>query len=183
MYKKSALLQKTKDEQVKLLVECKNAFSAGGLWMALGFQLMGSKATVRAQMEQIKSKKAAATVTKAKKDKAMRDRVEKADASFQLIKSGSNMPAEAWRDIIKFLIPIYDTKSAPSKYNSVKKAKEKLALLGEEYGLPWQTLMEVQLKKAQSKQPPPDDTRDSTTNLQDLFFNLTTTLLVKIMMM
>ncbi len=159
MYKKSAFLQKTEDKQVKLLVECKNAFSAGGLWMALGFQLMGSKATVCAQMEQIKSEKAAATITRAKREKAMRDRMEKADTSFELFKSGSNMPAEAWWEIFKFLVPLHDNKSAPSKYNSVKKAKKKLALFEEEYGSPWEALMEVQLRKFQANilpviQPP-----------------------------
>ncbi len=37
VYRKSDLLQRTEDEQVKLIVKRKNAFSDGGLWMALGF--------------------------------------------------------------------------------------------------------------------------------------------------
>ncbi len=40
MYKKILLHQKTNDEQVIFLVTRKHAFSTGGLWMAIGFQLM-----------------------------------------------------------------------------------------------------------------------------------------------
>lgn len=167
MYKKSALLQKTEDDQVMSLVERKIAFSAGGLWMALGFRLMGSKATVRAQMEQIKSEKAAAAKTEAKKEKDIREKVEKASASFELFKTSSNMPAEAWRDIIKFLVPLYDNKSAPSKFNSVKKAKDKLATFDKEYGSSWDALMEVQLKNFQAKQNSEQNkTRDATADLE-----------------
>lgn len=46
--------------------------------MVLGFQLMGSKATVCAQVEQIKCVKAAAAKTKAKKEKDVREKVGKA---------------------------------------------------------------------------------------------------------
>ncbi len=69
-----------------------------------------------------------------------------------LFKTGSNMPAEAWRDIIKFLVPLYNNKSTPSKFNSSKKAKDKLATFDKEYGSSWDALMEVQLKNFQAKQ-------------------------------
>ncbi len=95
--------------------------------MVLGFQLVGSKASVHAQVQQIKSKSVAAAKTKTKKEIGIREKVENALASFELFKSGSNMPAEVWQDIIKFLVPLYDHKSAPSKFNLVKKAKDKLA--------------------------------------------------------
>ncbi len=108
VHKKSTLLQKTEDEQVMLLVERKSAFSARGIWMALGFQSMGAKATVRAQLQQIELEKAAVTRTTAKKVEDLRVKVEKAEALFQLYKWGQHMPMEAWQDIIKFLLTIYD---------------------------------------------------------------------------
>ncbi len=54
------MLQKTKDKQVKSHVEEKGLFSAGGLWLTLDFKLMGSKATIQAQVAQIEQNKAAA---------------------------------------------------------------------------------------------------------------------------
>lgn len=59
VHKKSALLQKTKDDLVESLVECKNAFSADNLWMVLGFHLMVFIATCQAQVEQIQADKVA----------------------------------------------------------------------------------------------------------------------------
>mmetsp|Transcript_5727 Transcript_5727/g.11705 ORF Transcript_5727/g.11705 Transcript_5727/m.11705 type:complete len:257 (+) Transcript_5727:481-1251(+) len=167
VHKKSALLQKTENEQVKSLVERKSAFSAGGIWMALGFQLMGSQATVRVQLQQIELEKAAAARTTAKKAKDLRVKVEKAESSFQLYKSSQHTQMEAWRDIIKFLMPIYDKKTAPSKINSIKKATDKLNSFEAEYGSKWDDLMEIQLRSVQTKQPPADtDVGNEVNNLQ-----------------
>ncbi len=58
--------------------------------MALGIQFMGSKATVCAQFEQIKSDKMVAVKAKAKN---YREKVKKASAYFELFKSGLNMAA------------------------------------------------------------------------------------------
>jgi len=121
LHKNSAILQKTENKQVKSLVERKSAFSAGGIWMALGFQLMGSQATVRVQLQQIELEKAAAAMTTAKKAEDLRVKVEKAESSFQLYKSGQHMQMEAWRDIIKFLLPIYDKKQLPLKSTPSKR--------------------------------------------------------------
>ncbi len=60
IHKKSSMLQKTQDEQVKSLVERKGAFTAEGRRMTLGFRLMGLKATIQAQVAQIEQEKAAA---------------------------------------------------------------------------------------------------------------------------
>ncbi len=73
MYNKSALLQKTEDKQVKWLIECRNAFSTDSLWMGLRFQWMGSKATVHAQVKQVKSKKATVAIIQSKKEKSLKD--------------------------------------------------------------------------------------------------------------
>ncbi len=150
MYRKSALLQKTKDVQVKLLVKYMNAFSAGGIWMVLGYWLMGYEATVHAQVEKIKTEMVEGTKTKAKKEKDMREEVEQALALFELFNSRSNVPAEAWWDRIKFLVPLYNHKSAPSKFNLIKKAKDKLASFDKEYDSSWDALMEVQLRNFQA---------------------------------
>ncbi len=95
VYKKSALLEKTEDNQVKSPVAQTNAFSAGRLWMAHGFQLMGSWATCQAQVEQIQADKVAAWAIATKKANELRDRVEKAVALSDSFKSGANMAKEA----------------------------------------------------------------------------------------
>ncbi len=102
--------------------------------MALGFQLLGSKATVCAQVKQINSEKVAATKTEVKKEKETRKKVEKAESLFELFKSGLNMLAKAWQDIVKFLVPLYHKKSASVKFNLVNKAKGKLGSFVKEYG-------------------------------------------------
>ncbi len=67
VYKKSFLHQKPEDEQLNSLVTRKNAFSTGGLWMVLGFQLMGSSSTTCAQLAQIEQDNIAATEAREKK--------------------------------------------------------------------------------------------------------------------
>ncbi len=95
--------------------------------------------------------------------------MERANASFELFKSGSNMPAKFLCNIIKFLVPLYDNKSALLKFNSIKNTKDKLASFEVEYGSSWDALMQVQLRKFQVKQQPAqDEAPNPTTNLQDL---------------
>ncbi len=53
--------------------------------MALGFQLMGSHATICAQLEQIEQEKVAATKGVEKNSEELRLKMEKADTSFQLL--------------------------------------------------------------------------------------------------
>ncbi len=128
--------------------------------MVLGFQLMGSRAMVQVQLEQIELEKDQVTKTTGKKSKDLRVKVEKAEASFQLYKLGQHMLMEAWHDIIKFLLPINDKKTAPSKINSLKKAIDKLNSFEAEYGSKWDDLMEIQLQSMQTKQPPADRCRE-----------------------
>ncbi len=57
---------------MKLLVERKQAFSAGAVWVARGPRLMGSKATIKAQVAQIeKEKKSAAEMATKKANKSV----------------------------------------------------------------------------------------------------------------
>ncbi len=61
------------------------------------------------------------------------------------------MPLEAWKDIVRFLVPLYDKKTAPSKLSSIAKIKEKLESFKADFGSTWNELMEIQLKQFQSK--------------------------------
>ncbi len=60
IHTKSSILQKMEDEQAKSLVKRVIAFIAGGLWMAYGFKMMVSKATIQDQVKGIKQQKDAA---------------------------------------------------------------------------------------------------------------------------
>ncbi len=102
-------------------------------------------------MEQIQADKVAASTIATKKANELRGRVEKAAASFDLFKSSTKIPKEAWYDIIKFLVTLFEKDTAPSKFNSIKKAIEKLGTFEPLYGSKWDVLMEMKLKEFQSK--------------------------------
>ncbi len=152
IHKKSSVLQKTEDKQVKSLVERKGAFTAEGHRMTLGFRLMGLKATIQAQVAQIEQEKAATKKTAKKKADKMKLKVEKVDESFCLWKSGAKVPLDAWWDIIWFLLPLYDSNTASSTLNTIKKATEKLQTFETAYGSKWDEFMEMHLQKFQLKQ-------------------------------
>ncbi len=103
------------------------------------FSMRNSQCTrrVHSSRRPKRTKKATAAKTEAKKEKNIREKVENASATFELFKSVSNMPAEAWQDIIKFLVPLYNNKSTPLKLNSVKKAKYKAVSFDKEYDPSW----------------------------------------------
>ncbi len=61
------------------------------------------------------------------------------------------MSLEAWQDIVRFLVPLYDKKTTPSKLASIVKMKEKLESLKADFGSSWNELMEIQIKQFQSK--------------------------------
>ncbi len=88
VHKKSNLLQKTKDEQVKYLANCKNVFSTGAMWMTLGFKLMCACATIQAQVQLLDDKAAAVMEVEEKRPKNFCLNFEKADASLHSYKSG-----------------------------------------------------------------------------------------------
>lgn len=117
--------------------------------MTLGFKLMGSNATIWAQYEQIKQENAATAKSIEKKAEDLQVKVETVDASFQLYKLGAKMPLEARKDIVQFLILLYDNDTTPSKFGIIKKATEKLNSFQGDYGSVWEELMKVQLKKFQ----------------------------------
>ena len=62
-----------------------------------------------------------------------------------------NLKKDDWKDIIKFILPIIDPNTAPSKLQSIKKIKEKLDSCQEEHGEHWVAKMERELGLAQKK--------------------------------
>ncbi len=113
---------------MKLLVEQNQAFSAAALWVALGARLMGFNATIQAQMAQIKGEIAT------KKANNFHVKVKKVVVSFEHFKSGGKMSLEAWWDIVRFLVPLYDKKMDPSKVALIVKMKEKLESFKADFG-------------------------------------------------
>ncbi len=95
VHKKSNLLQKTTEEQVKSLADCKNGFqhlcNVDDTW----FQVDGRTcAMIQAQVQQL-GDKAAAVMEVDKKRKNFYLNFEKAKASFYLYVSGGKMTLEA----------------------------------------------------------------------------------------
>ncbi len=85
-------------------------------------------------MEQIQADKVATSIIATKKANKLRGRVEKAATSFDLFKSSTKIPKEAWYDIIKFLLLLFDKDTASSKFNSIKTTIEKLGTFESLYG-------------------------------------------------
>ncbi len=96
----------------------------------------------------------------------MKLKVEKADESLCLFKHGAKMLLDAWQDIIQFSLPLYDTNTAPSKLNTIKKAIEKLQTFETAYGSKWDELIEMQLQKFQSKLSANTESSNWTQDLQ-----------------
>ncbi len=67
---------------------------------------MGSKATIRAEVAQIKNKKALVAEMTTKKANDLCVKVVKAEASFELFKLGDKMPLKAWWGYCEILGPV-----------------------------------------------------------------------------
>ncbi len=81
----------------------------------------------------------AAAKTKVKKEKEIRERSRKL-RHLETYSTNSTMPVKALQDIIEFLVPLYGSKSAQSKFNLVKKVKDKLVSFENEYESSWNAL-------------------------------------------
>ena len=78
------------------------------------------------------------------------DKHTKAKVAFEIYKADpKNLKKDYWKDIIKFILPILDHNTAPSKLQSIKKIKEKLDSCQEEHGEHWVAKMERELGLAQ----------------------------------
>lgn len=151
VHKKHPSTAKTEEEQIKTLVEGKGAFSAGGQWCAMGFQLLGSRALVRAQLIQVQKEKEKTTKAAAKKEGDRQGKIDAAKKSVDLYKGEpAKMKSPDWQNIMKFLLPIFDKSTAPSKVNSKVKVTAKLEEIEKKNGKGWVLLLEEELVRAQA---------------------------------
>ncbi len=138
-FKKSVLLQKSKDEQVISHIKQRQAFSKDIIiQVALGARLMGSKATIRAHAAQIKNEKASAVETATKEGKQ----------SLCEGGEGSNiLPTLQGRrqDVVGNLAGFHEIpkKTTSSKITSIVKVKEKLNSFEAKFGSSWDKMMEI----------------------------------------
>ena len=151
VHKKHPSTAKTEEEQVKTLVEGKGAFSAGGQWCAMGFQLLGSRALVRAQLIQVQKEKKKTIQAAAKKEGERQGKIDAAKKAVELYKGEpAKMKSPDWQNIMKFLLPIFDKSTAPSKVNSKVKVTAKLEEIEKKNGKGWVLLLEEELVRAQA---------------------------------
>ncbi len=61
------------------------------------------------------------------------------------------MSKEAWSDIVKFFLPLFDKNATPSKSYTIRTATEKLETFESVYSSKWDVLMLVKLQIFQSK--------------------------------
>ena len=151
VHKKHPSTAKTEEEQVKTLVEGKGAFSAGGQWCAMGFQLLGSRALVRAQLIQVQNEKKKTIQAAAKKEGERQGKIDAAKKAVELYKGEpAKMKSPDWQNIMKFLLPIFDKSTAPSKVNTKVKVTAKLEEIEKKNGKGWVLLLEEELVRAQA---------------------------------
>ena len=62
-------------------------------------------------------------------------------------KSSGKAKGDDWKDIIKFILPICDPTSAPSKFTTIAKAKAKLEEIEKQKGKTWTVLVEEEVEK------------------------------------
>ncbi len=136
---------------MKALVEGKGSFSAGGQWCAMGFKLLGSRALVKAQVLQVQKEKNGTAEAIAKKVEEKREKLNNAIKAMELYKSDPNkLKSTDWQDIMKFLLPIFDKKTAPSKLSSKVKVIAKLEEIEKKNDKAWLLLLEEEVAKAQA---------------------------------
>ena len=75
-------------------------------------------------------------------------KIEKETKALEMYTEMVKMGKNDWGDIIKFLLPKFEPKEAPSKLNSIVKVKNKLKELEVKYGKPWYVLFKNELDKA-----------------------------------
>ena len=152
VHKKHSSTQKTEDEQVMALAEKKKSFSAGGMWCHLGVQLLGSRAVIRAQREQVKREKEGTAKDIAKKKEKEMTKIEAAQKSLTSFESSGVLDGNGWKNVIMFIVPRLDkTCTAPSSHTTKEKAKKKLEELAQQHSKPWSELLKEELVKAQSE--------------------------------
>ena len=105
------------------------------------------KATIRAQVLQLKRDNDGDKDIIAKKMAEEEANIEKATKALEVHTAMVNMGKNDWEDIIKLLLPKFEPKEAPSKLNSIVKFKNKLKEFEVKYGKPWHVLLKNKLDK------------------------------------
>ena len=106
------------------------------------------KTTIRDQVLQLKRDKDGDKDAIAKNMAEEAANIEKATKALEVYTAMVNMGKNDWEDIIKFLLPKFEPKEAPSKLNSIVKVKNKLKEFEVKYGKPWHVLLKNELDKA-----------------------------------
>ena len=137
---------------MKALVEGKGAFSAGSQWAHFGMKLLGSRAVCRAQFMSLQKDAKGNEEETEKKMEERRKMMSAAHAAMTVFRGDpKEMRKGNWVDIIKFLLPQYNKTIAPSKFNGVKKVKDKLEEFENKKGKPWADLLEEELRVSTSE--------------------------------
>lgn len=149
--KKHPIHQKTEDEQVGQLVKAKGAFSAGAQWYTFGFQLLGSRALIRAQVKQVEAESKGKEHALAKKKEEAQTRIQKAQEALTIWTATGKLSASQWKDILKFVLTRWEPKAPLSKYASMAKAKTKIEEFAAKFNKPWKELIAEEVTKATSE--------------------------------
>ena len=130
--RKHPVHQKTEEEQVKQLIEKKGAFSAGAQWYAFGFQLLGSRTLIRAQVQQVENKR---------KSIQAQSTTRKAEEALTVWTATGKLMANQWKDILKFALAQWEPKAPLSKYSTMAKAKTKMKEFAAKLNRPWKEVL------------------------------------------
>ena len=134
--KKHPIHQKTEDEQVEQLVKEKGALSAGAQWYTFGFQLLGSRALLRAQVKQVEAEMKGKEQALVKRKEGAQETIQKTQEALTVWTTTGKLVAPQWKDILKFALAIWDPKAPLSKFQSMAKAKAKLEEFGARFNKP-----------------------------------------------
>ena len=93
----------TEDEQVAALLKGKSAFSAGGQWCTMGFELLGCDAILRAQKEQMKLEAQGKEAQRLKDNEKASSKLEKAQATLDKFNSNERILGLDWKAIIAYV--------------------------------------------------------------------------------
>ena len=137
---------------MKQLVEKKGAFSAGGQWFAFGFQLLGSRALIRAQVQQVEAERKGKERALAKKKGREQSKTRKAEEALSVWTNTGKLMANQWKDILKFALAQWEPKAPLSKYSTMAKAKTKMEEFSAKFNRPWKELLAEEITKVASEQ-------------------------------
>jgi hypothetical protein len=118
------------DEQVRLLLEKKGAFSASSLWSLCGSRLANSGVTLRAQQEQLVLDEAKLAKASQEKDEKKAKLLAKAQAAMRNYHMNiHSLKDSEWADILKWVLPEAGVKFLVKDYKKKEEIVAKLETL------------------------------------------------------